>query len=466
MGNIAHKKNETKSFSRRHIPKVMENKDNIAREYRMEHLIKRVDQYYSVYTCTNIKTKIKYAMRKYHTGKDKDKSLMKELKFYDNLDHPYVFSIIEYFISKNNLFVIMDYFNGKNLSDYILEAVKFEEEEIVKIIRQLLTLLNYIHGQGIVNRNISLKNLMYDGNNIKLLGFKRAAFLKGSNKFLKEQVIPIHYRAPEVIKKKYGFKADVWAVGVIAYVLLTGEPPFEGPSLDKTEKEILYASLNEKLLLKYKVSRDAIDFLNLILTKDREARPGPEQLLEHKWLSENKKRPSDLKLNENIIKNLQRYNYNDRFQSSIYSFLVSRLVNENEKKNVFKEFQKLDTKGNGVLTKSELREGLKGLSLSIVDDEIDQIFHRLDQNKTGVIEYSYFLEAVIDRDQFLQEENLTQYFDYLDYNKNGGLTLFELERIFGGMIKSKYIKKKFLKYSNKAYINKEGFIKMLREITI
>ena len=465
MGCCVTKTKRSKSFNVKKIPKLTENPEKIMKEYRMETLIKQVDSHYAVYTCMHLKTKKKYIMKKYHFGGRSEENIMQELEIYKKIDHPYLMTIIEYFKTDFCVFVIMQYFEGKNLAEYILEAVKFEENEVIKIVRQILVIVNYMHEKMVINRNLDLRNIMYDGNTIKIIGFGRATFFSHGQRF-KEPVSNIHYRAPEMIKRHYNSKVDVWAAGVISYILMTGQPPFDADTVTQKEKNICEQPLDVEKLRELDVSEDAIDFLQKALCKQMNDRLKADDLLKHKWLEISIRRNSDLKLNKQIVKNLQEYSYKDNFQRAIYSFLVTKLAHENERKLALKEFQKLDEDKNGVLTKGELTKGLKRLSIHIDQEDINKIFKKLDKNQNGVIEYTNFLEAVVDREEFLQEENINKCFDYLDVSKSGTITINDLEKVFGDMINSGYVRKKFQKYSNSSYINKKNFIRMLKDITL
>lgn len=459
------KKPSKKAFSVKHLPRVQENSDQIRNEYRKEGLIKRADKHYAVYNCSHIKTKKQYALRRYHLGGRSEAQILEELDFYRSLDHPFLMHVVEYFKSKNCIFVIMSLFEGKNLTDYIIEADRFKEEEASKIIGQLLALANYLHSKEIVNRDFTLRNLMYDGNSIRLLGFTKAAKL-AEGSYLKKEETSLYYMAPEMIKGSYDHKVDIWAIGVIAYILITGQPPFEGISAAHTKDFIQNKELNTTDLSEYGVTPEAIDFLQKILTKDPKERASAQELMTHKWFDTNVRRDSDLKLNKTTAQKLKEYRYRDHFQSAIYSFLVSKLAHRSERNIAMEEFQKLDTSKVGVLSKRDLTVGLKRLSLQMEEEEIDNIFHKLDKKKIGAIEYGFFLEAVIDRDEILQEENLGKYFDFLDSSEKEGLDLYDFEKIFGEMTHTSYIRKKFDKYAVSNRIKKENFIKMLKEISI
>ena len=464
MGLICSSNTKQPTFNEKELPTFSHNPNKIIKEYRMEDCIAYLGPYYSVYKCTHLKTGRMFALRKHMLSAKSEKTLLYELSLSQGLNHPSAIKVVEYFKTDLSLFIINELFDGKNLPQYVIDAPKFEEPEIVNIIRQLLAFVDYLHERQIINRNLTPANLMYNGQIVKVINFNKAVRFKHGQRF-SESASGIHYRAPEMIKGKYNSRVDVWAVGIIAAILLTGKPPFDGTNDNGISQEILNKEITEELFKDHDLSQEALDFLKLILTKSKSKRPKARELLEHPWIKSLKPRGSNLKLNAEMVQNLKDFNFNDKFQKAIYAFLVSRIANEEEKNKALKEFIKLDANGDGLLSKEEIITGLKTLSIPVDEKEASRLFTNIDRKNAGVIEYKDFLEAFVDRRDILQEDNLLSCFDLLDTNKVGGLTLEDLRKVFGDSVEDEYIKKKFRKYAKGNYINKEKFLKMLKDVT-
>ncbi len=123
----------------------------------------------------------------------------------------------------------------------------FSEYTVAHIMRQLLSVVAYCHYNNIINRDIKLENILIESYemrtvngqdmpffDIKVCEFKSSRSYKKSNKLNKKIGNP-YYIAPEVLKRRYDEKIDVWSCGIVMYMLLSGKPPFKGNS----EKEIL-----------------------------------------------------------------------------------------------------------------------------------------------------------------------------------------------------------------------------------
>jgi calcium-dependent protein kinase len=95
--------------------------------------------------------------------------------------------------------------------------------------------------------------------------------------------------APEVLRHQYDAKCDVWSAGVIAYILLSGTPPFDGSTDDDIEKAILKGDFKFKGRAWDSVTDEAIEFIQYMLTHDPVDRPTAEQALQHPWLHNSRK---------------------------------------------------------------------------------------------------------------------------------------------------------------------------------
>lgn len=452
----------SKSFNPDQVPAIVQNTKNILKEYRIDALMAQVNSTYSIHMCFHRVTGKRFILRKYTGGAEELPHLMAELDMYEDLLHPYTTKVIEYFKTSHTIFVIVDDFEGSLLSDYLAQHPKIDEAEIIKIVKQLLTLVNYLHGKKIINRNITLRNIMYDGSTIKLINFNLATRYKSGQRF-KEVVSGLYYRAPEMVKKRYNSRVDVWAVGVVAYILMAGQPPFDGAKELQTSENILTQEIDLEPLKKNCASDLACDFIEQIFIKSKNMRPKANKLLQNQWITKLGRISSEFRLNYQFVDNVRSFNFKTDFQIVIYSFLISKLASDFDRQKAIKEFNKFDVDNNGILSKSEIVSGLKKLNSSITEEDAVAIFGKMDRNKTRVIEFEEFLEVFINREQFMKEDNLGMCFDYIDTKALGSISLKDLEKIFGNMVESSYVKSMFSKYSKNHFMNKENFIKMLKE---
>eukprot|EP00826_Nyctotherus_ovalis_P010696 TRINITY_DN12808_c0_g1_i7.p1 TRINITY_DN12808_c0_g1~~TRINITY_DN12808_c0_g1_i7.p1 ORF type:complete len:206 (-),score=37.04 TRINITY_DN12808_c0_g1_i7:743-1360(-) len=132
------------------------------------------------------------------------------------------------------------YIEGGQLFHEIAHRGFMCEEDASYIIKQLLSAIAYCHSRGVVHRDIKPENILIDSVtaerkiNIKLIDFGAALFIPPDTK-ISELLGTPHYIAPEVLRGKYNEKCDIWSIGVILFILLNGDPPFNG----FTEEEVM-----------------------------------------------------------------------------------------------------------------------------------------------------------------------------------------------------------------------------------
>jgi calcium-dependent protein kinase len=137
--------------------------------------------------------------------------------------------------------------------------------------------MNYIHNKGFVHRDLKPENICLEQNNfVKIIDFGTARkFTKG--KKLRQVIGTPFYMAPEIFnEKKYNEKADIWSLGIVMYILLTGKAPYFGNNDEKITQQAKKGIFNRKLLLESKISRPAINLIDNLLMKNYRERLSAE----------------------------------------------------------------------------------------------------------------------------------------------------------------------------------------------
>lgn len=160
------------------------------------------------------------------------KKLLQEIEILKELDHPSISRIIDIFEDKKKFYFVQEYLSGGALFDSLIQNVGFTENASALIIRQALSAVSYLHNKKIAHRDIKPDNILFesvDSLNIKLMDFGNSRKM-GNNEGLSGVYGTAYYVAPEVIAGAYDEKCDIWSLGVILYMLLSGNPPFDGKS--------------------------------------------------------------------------------------------------------------------------------------------------------------------------------------------------------------------------------------------
>lgn len=137
----------------------------------------------------------------------------------------------------------MEKCEGKELFEEIRNRLQFNEREAALVTKQVLQAISYCHEKGIVHRDLKPENILLDTSkeargSIKVIDFGTAnIFRRDETKavYMNKEVGTAYYIAPEVINLHYTEKCDIWSIGVILYIMISGRPPFDG----KNEEAIL-----------------------------------------------------------------------------------------------------------------------------------------------------------------------------------------------------------------------------------
>ena len=199
-----------------------------------------------------------------------------------SLGHPNIVKLHEYFESSEKIFLVIKLCSGGELLELLnrQHLHKYPERTACKFVQSILGAIRYCHDHNIVHRDLKLENFLFENKKpdaeLKLIDFGLSQHFQASEK-LSDQVGTPYYVAPEVLTGAYDSKCDVWAIGVIAYTLLSGSPPFNG----KSDKEIFKALLENSLVFNQyfnPVSVAGKDFISKCLTRDVALRPSAQEL--------------------------------------------------------------------------------------------------------------------------------------------------------------------------------------------
>jgi calcium-dependent protein kinase len=375
---------------------------------------------------------------------DDDQTFLKEIEILIHTDHPNIIRIYEYYFDDINYYLITEFVSGGELYDTITSWKSFDEEKAAYILMQILSAINYLHSKKIVHRDIKPENMLVENKvkaskyskemiNIKLIDFGTCNYINDKNLTLK--VGSPYYIAPEVLKRNYNEKCDIWSCGVILYIMLVGYPPFSG----STTNELLESVGKGKYTIKShewaKVSTQAKDLVIRMLEIDPAKRISAQEALEHPWVKatdQNKINTVDQNYFESVLKNIQDFNAREKLQQATIAYIVHFLYSSQEIDELKKVFKMLDSNNDGRLTYKELKhcfEKYWGTYLS--DVKINSIIQEMDGDNDGFISYEEFLRVSINQKKLLDEKNLRLAFDKFDLNKDGKLSKEEIKKVLG-----------------------------------
>ncbi|KAI8926582.1 kinase-like domain-containing protein [Entophlyctis helioformis] len=209
----------------------------------------------------------------------------RELQLMMRLDHPHIIKIYQVLETEEECFIVMEYAKGGELIDYIAARDHLTEREARRFFRQIISALDHCHLASVVHRDLKLENLLLNHERNVLIsdfGLGRT-FNPDVEEYMKTFCGTPNYAAVELISgiPYVGVKSDIWAMGVVLYIMMTGRPPFQGETIS-----LLYRQIKA---VEYDVppyfSADLVDLLRKILLRDPGARIDMDGLRSHPWIN-------------------------------------------------------------------------------------------------------------------------------------------------------------------------------------
>eukprot|EP00826_Nyctotherus_ovalis_P042928 TRINITY_DN4486_c0_g2_i2.p2 TRINITY_DN4486_c0_g2~~TRINITY_DN4486_c0_g2_i2.p2 ORF type:complete len:268 (+),score=93.12 TRINITY_DN4486_c0_g2_i2:1576-2379(+) len=205
--------------------------------------------------------------------------------------HPNLLRLCDVFEGEGHFYLVTELLEGGDLLDYLgKHDYRIPESHAAKIIRSLAAALYYLHSYGIIHRDLKPENVLFKSRDsideVKIIDFGLAKFTGPTEKCY-ESCGTLHYAAPELVDAKpYDKTADIWSLGVIAYLLVSGMLPFQNFDDKKLMLQIVHEEVAYPGFCWKKASPEALDFVKRILVKCPEKRMSLKEILEHPWLTQ------------------------------------------------------------------------------------------------------------------------------------------------------------------------------------
>ncbi|KAJ8371303.1 hypothetical protein SKAU_G00113310 [Synaphobranchus kaupii] len=254
--------------------------------------------------------------------KGREALLENEIAVLRKIDHENIVSLEETFETPTKLYLVMTLVTGGELLERILDRGIYTEKDGSRVIQQVLEAVRYLHQLGIVHRDLKPENLLYES---PLEDSKIVISDFGLSKMEEQGVLSTAcgtpaYVAPELLQNKtYGKEVDLWAIGVISYILLCGYPPFYDENDTQLYRQIIKAEYEFESPYWDDISESAKDFISRLLQKDPETRYDCEQALQHSWISggEALERNIHCSVSEQIQKNFAQSQWKRAFNATM-----------------------------------------------------------------------------------------------------------------------------------------------------
>lgn len=419
------------------------------------------EHFENVFKCKSILTNKHYYAKIFSSGTmDPDiiKSFLQEVQLLREADHPNIIKVIDIFHDHTNAVVITEQYKGGELLERVQKEDSLNENLIAGYLKQMTSAVSYLHSQGVVHRDLRPESFMFLDNDkascLKLINFGTCKFFE-KDEVLLERIGSPMYMAPEVVFESYNEKCDIWSLGVILYLLLTGKAPFEGDSEEELMQNVMTKELKFKGRTWKKISAEAKDLLQHMLDKSVSHRYSAKDVMQHTFIvAKAGVSPKDFENLASTLRKLNKFETDSKLHRATLAFIVNQVMSADELGSLKNDFRLLDKDGDGILSKSEVEEAMVKHS-GMSKNDFDELIGKVDMNGDGQINYSEFLTATINWENEMSRERLEHAFKMFDTDNSGTVSLEELQVAFGG---SKNSKEVFMDMIKEADTNGDGVL--------
>ena len=447
-------------------------------------------------------------------NEENSEEIRNEISVLKSLDHPNIMKIYEFYEDKENMYLITEFCGGDAAN--IQDKYGVLPEFLVKyIMYQVFMAVAFFHANKIVHTDIKRENIAFfyrdekkdkkevedflkkffedkeiteelcdasglenlsedalkvakelSNFDVKILDFGSAK--KRNRNKLSGITGTVYYCSPEIVNDKYDFECDEWACGVMMYILLVNEPPFQGESEEEIFSKILKDEPNLDINPLKDISDNCKDLIKKLLEKEAKKRIKAREALKHPFFTSGinigNLFKGKYKENNEILKTLYKRKTQEiqdkkgsKFKDMVIAYITLHFSEKEEEKKARKIFMEMAGGDNHFLIRKDTFVHRMGtIYKNESKEKIEELFDNIDENKSGNIEYEELVRALSDRNQLLNDKNLREAFDFFDKDKSGSISWNEIAEIIepDGSI-PKQIMKDFMKEIGQKDENKE-----------
>ncbi|XP_069672541.1 calcium/calmodulin-dependent protein kinase type II alpha chain isoform X15 [Periplaneta americana] len=335
--------------------------------------------------CVQKSTGLEFAAKIINTKKLSARDFQKlerEARICRKLQHPNIVRLHDSIQEENFHYLVFDLVTGGELFEDIVAREFYSEADASHCIQQILESVNHCHQNGVVHRDLKPENLLLaskqKGAAVKLADFGLAIEVQGEQQAWFGFAGTPGYLSPEVLKKEpYGKPVDIWACGVILYILLVGYPPFWDEDQHRLYAQIKAGAYDYPSPEWDTVTPEAKNLINQMLTVNPSKRITASEALKHPWICQ-RERVASVVHRQETVDCLKKFNARRKLKGAI---LTTMLATRNFS-------SKYDAHGRSIITKksdgSQVKESTDS-STTLEDDDVkgyERIFKSLSEYKS------------------------------------------------------------------------------------
>jgi calcium-dependent protein kinase len=346
------------------------------------------------------------------------------------IDHPNLIKYYEAYEDEKYIHIVMELCTGGDLLEKIMNLGSIDEQRVCVIMKKLFLAVNHLHGMGICHRDLKPENCLFvekdSVSEIKIIDFG-LSIKRVDVTTMASFVGTPYYVAPEIIAGRYGMECDVWSLGVVMFVLLSGVQPFDGLGLYHVLKKISTGDYTFDPVLWQPVSSTAKDLVSRMLTVSPAKRITLLEALSHPWFQV----ADTPALPMRVLTDIKKYKAPKKLQKEVMKIMI-KFMSVQDIEELRASFIELDQEHTGFITVSDLQKVMRKAGFDLPLDEITSkaypdIVKSMDSANLGMIKYSDFLVATIDKKKLVDEELLFLTFQHFDSDNDGFISVQNLK---------------------------------------
>lgn len=363
--------------------------------------------------------------------------LWAEIVIMRQLDHPHVMRLYCTFEDDQNIYIASEMCDGGQLFDAIIQAGTFSEAVAARLFHQMLSAVSYIHFKHICHRDLKPENFLLSRKGqimdakVKLIDFGTAKRFDLSE--MTTKVCTLHYVAPEVLKRSmaaYTEKVDMWSLGVVAYVMLSGAPPFNDDDdyeLMKLIKKGKWSFKPQKIWAN--VSDEAKDMISRMLKVKVTERWSATEALRHDWVQTSSRSAQAFVFDETTLTQMRTFVAHNKLKKVALQ-IIARQVPDDAIEQLRDLFLRVDVDHSGTLTVEEMDAALEKLQASeSARAEMRRLMSEIEMGQRDEVNYTEFIAATISRQTYLREEVCRAAFHIFDTDGDGFISKGDLTKL-------------------------------------
>ncbi|PKA62864.1 CDPK-related kinase 1 [Apostasia shenzhenica] len=372
----------------------------------------------------------------------------------------------------DNVYIVMELCKGGELLDRILSrGGKYSEQDAKIVMIQILNITAFCHLQGVVHRDLKPENFLFTSKDenatLKAIDFGLSDFVKPDER-LNDIVGSAYYVAPEILHRSYGTEADMWSIGVIAYILLCGSRPFWARTESGIFRAVLKAEPSFDETPWPSLSAEAKDFVKGLLNKDYRKRMTAVQALSHPWVREFEK--VKVPLDILVYKLVRAYIFSSSLRKSALRALAMTL-SASQLSYLREQFALLGPNKSGYITLQNLKTALlKNSTEAMKDAKVLDFVNMVSSLQYRKIDFEEFTAAAVSVYQLealdTWEQHARRGFELFEKDGNRPIMIEELasELGLGPSVPVHIVLQDWIRHSD-GKLSVLGFVKLLRGVS-